>query len=639
MAKKKPITNDEVIKAEQIRREYRDARKHLDQRVIDNEKYWQVMHNEAKDTLTNKTKDELEKNPKTVEKKNISAWLFNSVINTHADYMDNFPEPYILPREESDRETAVVLNKIVPTVMKYNKYERTYSQCAYDKTKSGTSVTGVFWDNDLMDGMGDVAIREIDILNIDWEPKIDDIQESNNIFISKMVKAKDIEEMYDIKVKGSGRDGYLPDYEGKDYYDESDYVTVVDWYYKKKIKFLDENHIPRIKTLLHLCRYCEGNVLFASENMKEYVESGFYDHGLYPVVFDVLYPEKNSPAGFGKIDIMRNPQQFIDNLSDEVFVNVKWNSRPRWLSKKGNGINMDDYLDIDKTVIEVDGRIDDDSLRQVDVKPIDPAIFSFIQGKIEELKETSGNRDFSQGSTSSGVTAGSAIAALMEAGSKLSRDSIKNTYTAHNDICYMVIELMRQFYTESRVFRITNDNSLPDENGEQQEQFQFVEFSNKALQPEEKEINGVIFSGRKPIFDIECKSQKASPFSKLAQNELAKEMYQLGFFNPQLADQALCALDMMEFEGKEQVLNKIAQNKSLLEQLQMAQMQVAQLSQMVAQLTGEMPVNGQMGSEMAQAPSGINSGMGDINSLGGEEGIDTRNENAREMVRQQTEVQ
>ena len=53
------------------------------------------------------------------------------------------------------------------------------------------------------------------------------------------------------------------------------------------------------------------------------------------------------------------------------------------------------------------------------------------------------------------LTAASAIAALQEAGSKLSRDMLKSSYRSFAKECYFIIDLMRQFYDESRVYRIT----------------------------------------------------------------------------------------------------------------------------------------------------------------------------------------
>ena len=66
---------------------------------------------------------------------------------------------------------------------------------------------------------------------------------------------------------------------------------------------------------------------------------------------------------------------------------------------------------------------------------------------------------------------------------------------------------------------------------------------------------------RLPVFDIKVNPQKASPYSKMAQNELALQFYQAGFFSPQMADQALMAMSMMEFEGKDELLRKIVREE------------------------------------------------------------------------------
>lgn len=64
----------------------------------------------------------------------------------------------------------------------------------------------------------------------------------------------------------------------------------------------------------------------------------------------------------------------------------------------------------------------------------------------------------------------------------------------------------------------------------------------------------------------------------MSQNELAKELYGLGLFNPQLADQSLAVLDMMDFDGKDKVVEKISQNQTLYTQLMAAQAQMAQMA-------------------------------------------------------------
>ena len=58
---------------------------------------------------------------------------------------------------------------------------------------------------------------------------------------------------------------------------------------------------------------------------------------------------------------------------------------------------------------------------------------------------------------------------------------------------------------------------------------------------------------RAPVFDLKIRAQKRNPFSLAESNERAKEFFALGFFDPARAPEALGALEMMEFEGKDAV--------------------------------------------------------------------------------------
>jgi hypothetical protein len=200
-----------------------------------------------------------------------------------------------------------------------------------------------------------------------------------------------------------------------------------------------------------------------------------------------------------------------------------------------------------------------------------------INNKIDELKETTGNRDISTGGTTSGVTAASAIAAMQEAGSKLSRDNSKAAYRAFRKVCLMVIELIRQFYDLPRCFRIIGENGAA----------RYVQYSNAGITPQFQGIEmGVDMGYRVPMFDIEITAQKQSPYSKMSQNELALQFFGAGFFNPQMADQALACLDMMDFDRKQFIMQKIAQNGGMYQQMLMMQQQMLQLAQIVDQTKG-----------------------------------------------------
>lgn len=562
------ITNEDAEKAMTLLQKYKEQKRALDNRLIENEEWWKFNEWE----LVNGGKPAEER----IDPEPTSAWMFNSIINKHADFMDNFPAPNILAREESDKEAAKILSDVVPCILDQCDYEDAYSDTCWDKIKSGSGLYGIFWDR-FKNGIGDIAIKRCDILQMSWEPGVEDIQESPNLFYQSYVDNKILETEYPW-MKGSLGDGILS--ENQDYLGDNKKYTegkslVTDWYYKRTNIFTDADGIQHQTIVVHLCKICQGKVLYATENDPK-MARGIYEHGLYPFVIDKLFPDKNTPAGRGYIDIMKDAQMYIDKMSQSILKNAIVGAKPRYFSKDGNGVNEKEYTDIGREIVHYTGNPDD--LKPLEHYPLDGVYVTVHQNKIDELKETSGNGDFAQGTTTSGVTAASAIAALQEAGSKLSRDMIKTSYRAHRDVVYQVIELIRQFYTTSRVFRITGDQGTE----------QYVSFSNEMLRQEPMvEDFGLYLGGRKPYFDIKIVPQKSSPFTKIAQNELAKEMYNLGFFNPQLSDQALACINMMDFDGKEEVERRIAENGTLYQQVQQMQASMQQMATLIANTTGD----------------------------------------------------
>ena len=539
----------EVRAAAELLKKYRQGKANLEKRVIENEQWFKMRH-----------WAQFRKNSRDGDPEPASAWLFNSIANKHADAMDNYPEPNVLPREESDRKAAQMLGAILPVILERNQFERTYSDVWWKKLKSGTGIYGVFWNPDRENGLGDIDIRPVDMLNIFWEPGIRDLQDSRDLFTVELRDNALLEEEYP-QLRGTLHTSALEmgQYLYDDSVDTSEKSAVVDWYYKRN-------------GLLHYCKFVNDTVLFASENNPLLRESGWYDHGQYPFVADTLFPDEGTPAGFGYVDVMKDCQMYIDKLNQAMLRHAMMASRKRYFIRDNGSVNEKEFADWNRDFIHVSGSgLGEDSIREVNIGAIDSLIPNLLSQKIEEIKETSGNRDFSQGSTSGGVTAASAIAALQEAGSKLSRDMIKGSYRAFAQLNYLCIELIRQFYTEPRCFRIVGTD------GEE-----YFSVDNRTLRPQSQgSAFGLDLGNRLPVFDIRVTSQKASPFSKAAQNELAKELYSLGFFRPDMGEQALAALEMMDFEGKEMVKKSVSENLQLQEQLSKMQEQLTQMAKLV----------------------------------------------------------
>ena len=517
------IGKEQLIKANETLNSYKRAKVNLEQRIVENEQWWKMRH-------WNLMRDKASSDPRPA-----SAWLFNSIANKHADVMDNYPEPCILPRERDDIRAAEILSKIVPTVLEYNQFEETYSDVWWYKLKTGTGCYGVFWNSSLCSGLGDIDVCQVDILNMFWEPGIKDIQKSRNLFTVELVDTDILEERYP-ELKGKQASNVdIARYIYDDEVDTSQKTAVIDWYYKKTVNG---------REILHYCKYTGTTVLYSSENDPLYTHSGYYNHGKYPFVMDALFVEEGTPCGFGYIDVMKDVQMYIDKLNQIIIKNALQAGKRRFFISDNTGVNEEEFADWSKEFVHVAGNIDERNLKEISVSQLDGGVVAILNQKIDELKETSGNRDVSQGSASGGVTAASAIAALQEAGSKLSRDMLKSSYRAFKNINYLIIELICQFYDDSRSFRINSQDGSVD----------FISFDKLMFNSE--------LSGKQAVFDIAVTSQKSSPFSKTAQNELARELYAAGMFNPAAASSALICLEMMDFEGKNTIISKVEQNST-----------------------------------------------------------------------------
>ena len=545
-----PVGEAEVAQAAQTLQRYKAGKAALDRRLVDNELWFRMGHwkNYRNPMMTGKPQPS-------------SGWLFNSIANKHADAMDNYPEPMVLPRAADDQETAQTLSSVLPVVLEQADYEQVYSDSWWRKLKQGTGVTGIFWDPEKRGGAGDIAILSVNLLMLYWEPGVEDIQSSPDFFSLSMEDTARLTAQYPQLEGHTAGVLDVPRYIHEEGLDTGTKSVVVDWYYKRP----DQNG----RMVLHYCKFCNGVVLYATQNDPRWAQRGLYDHGQYPFVFDPLFVEEDSPAGFGYIDVMKDCQTAIDKMNHAMDENVLLAAKQRYVLSDTAGVNEEELADLGRDIVHVAGRLNEDSFRPLQTAGLQGNSLSYRNSRIDELKEISGNRDMTQGGTTGGVTAASAIAALQEAGSKLSRDMLKSAYRAFAKECYLILELMRQFYDEQRVFRIVGAGG----------ETEFLPFSAQALRPQPRQaVGGVELGSREPIFDIVVNAAKKSTFSRLSQNETAKECYQLGFFDPRNADAALAALEMMDFEGIEKVRQRVRRNGTLAGQLLQLQQQYARLA-------------------------------------------------------------
>lgn len=556
---RKSIGEEQARKAMDTLRKYRQGKSALEARVIASEDWWR-MRNWQRIQKGNQEDD-----------KWTSAWLFNVIMGKHADAIAAYPAPAIRPREPDDREEAAKLSSVLPVILEQNDFEEVYSDSQWTKLKQGTLIWHVKWDSSKLNGLGDISVQPVDILSFFWEPGVRDLQKSKNIFLTEMVDNDLLIAKYpELEGKLNSNPQIQQKYNTDDVINFDNKSMVVDWYYKK---------YQNGRQVLHFAKLVGDTVLQSTENDTEQkydtltlpdgsivqqpagrpmAETGLYDDGEYPFVVDALFPVEGSIAGYGYIDIGKSTQEQIDRMNQAIVKNAIMATTPRWFKRSDGSVNEQEFADWTKPFVHVDGNLGKDSLVPIQVNMISSNYIAILRDKIEELKWTTGNTDVNNGATNSGVTAASAIAALQEASGRSSKDSTKSAYRAYARMIRMVIERIRQFYDLPRQFRIIGQRGAE----------QFVQYSNQGLQPQTLYgANGQPDGLRKPVFDIEVSAQKASEYTSMAQNELALQFFQLGFFNPQMVDQTLATLDMMDFDGKDSIIQKVQENADLQQRL------------------------------------------------------------------------
>ena len=505
----------DINSARLLLKKYRTARSAITDRIVENEQWYNMRHLQSLSAQGHVP---------------ASAWLFNSLAVKHAEAMDAMPVPYVSAREPSDTESATALSKILPVILERSDFRGVYSAVWNDKLKHGTGCYGVFW-NPLANGMrGEIEIKRIDALNLFFEPGCNDLDASPNLFHCELKSIDEVMEAYpfikELKTDAAEESGrYLYD-EG---IDVSDKVSVIDWYYKKR---RDDGTVA-----VHYCKIAGDNLLYSTENDPVYKERGLYDHGRYPFVTDVMYHIEGTPYGFGVLDIMKDAQMQIDKLNYAILENARMAATRRYFIRADGSVNEQEFADWTRPFVHIQGAgLGEDSIREISVAPLSDIYLDVINNKITELKETSGNRDVNSGGAEKGVVAAAAISALQQSGEKLTRDMIAGSYRAFCKVCSLIVELVRQFYTSPRCFRIVGQG--------------FIEYDSGGISA----ICGENGQERIPAFDIIISAESGERSRREALNATVKELYTMGAFDPEKRRSGRLLVSLMEFEGKDKIL-------------------------------------------------------------------------------------
>lgn len=463
------------------------------------------------------------------EPRPVTPILQSTIESIQADLMDLMPEAVIQPESSRDRRIAAIVEAVIKRNHDCSGYAVEYQKLVHDLLVGGYCVSEVGYDPQLNGNLGGAFIRTVDPRTIMFDPLCTDIQEGRAVIKFSLRSRQWLSAHYPKAAPYMKSDAFSFDAPKDDilHCNRADSLLLLEYWWRDYDPSSDSYSV-------HMAQVAGGQLLANSQAIKP---QGYFTHTLYPFVMTTLFARKGSALGFGVVDLFEKQQRYADKLDQIVLKNAFMASHNKLLVTEGSGFDSDDLADWSKQVHRGESL---NGVSWFQTPPLPAYLLAYISKMREGIKEESGANDTSRGNTPKGVTAAGAITALQEVSTKRARMAATQLYEGYRQAVRMEIDTEREFNYFLRPITISID-------GKQEE----VLFDSEQLNREDPLGTAL------PIeFFISVKAARYSRFVSQEHNELMLRLMQLGALNP------IGAVELMLFDGKEQVLNKMKQGEA-----------------------------------------------------------------------------
>lgn len=438
---------------------------------------------------------------------------------------DNRPQIVCLPTEPGDEEKADILSKIIEYV--WDVRDMDYKLILNERTriKHGMGIYKVFWNPELLKGLGDIDIINVPLDQFFISPRAKSVQDSDYVIYASQKSVEYIKKRYGKDVQADKKYEEIAVFDDTDDSPRRDNKVLLVEYWTK------ENGKIRLVTIA-------GDTLLRDE--KE-----FYKHGRYPFVAIPAFPVEKKFWAMGVLTQIMSPQMIVNLLDQQILDNARLGGNGTVFYEPTAGLNTKQFTNMPMKMVPVQSV---QGVKQESGLGIPNFIPNHLTTKKRDAESVSGIHDVTQGKAPSGVTAASAILALQESANQRVRLLGRTLEAGLKEIGELIIELVREFYQEERYIRILGDNYQAQFIKFKADQLkttrEYNEFNEEKGQLEKQEI--VI----DPDFDVRVEVGSSMQYSKAFLYEQAKELYQMGVID----EQAL--LETVKFPKAEEVLQR-----------------------------------------------------------------------------------
>lgn len=488
--------------------------------------------------------------------------LVSNIVATVADQVDNMPDVQLLPEEPGSKDRSDQMADVLHYIFDRREYRRMHPELMTDMLVAKACVIQTFWDPDLNDGEGDVDILRWPIENFYWDPDFDDLQEGRACFKVAWFPKSWFEEHYPDEYRyisfGRGTDSVLE----PENIDNDDQMTMLAEYWYKRYDAAAK------KTMVHVAKFAGGAMLECSEKDTP---DGIYAHGLYPFDVHSYRPISGSLVGRSMIDDFVEVQRRANRFSHYIDANGRMSARYKTLTSKDAILDRSQLTDWNQPIVEVNGGVSEERVRQMTVYPLNPQIENHMLWLLETQKRESGQNESARGEFGGGITAASAIQALQEAGNKVSRFHTFRYQQTFKSLATKVLWLAAQYYKKDRVVVITGDG----ENKPDQEITVGHELIYGKRIPKDSPLPA-------PPFTVEVIVQRANPQRIDIENQWVLQIAQMFVQNGQQMPVS-SVIRMLTLPGKDRLLRAALEVDARTDALTQMQGMIEQLQQQLAQ--------------------------------------------------------
>lgn len=472
-----------------------------------------------------------------------AAWRPDPVINYVAYVVDqkspqltnNRPRGLILPTAAGDEAAAKLFTQVTDVIAERVGLDEVISEVTPTGLLLGTSWFKVYWDNSKSGGTynpmnpaastlwkGDVCIEAPDPTNIYHDPQAHTVEDCRYIIYAVPKTVEWVKDKFGVQVDA-----------------ESSFETEI--YTRPSV---DQ---ARNRVMLYEYWYKENgtiNVVYAAGGKVLKKIPQVYKHGRYPFVCFVPKRKRKSLTGIGEPKNILNNQKLLNKFFEMLSVNTLLTANPILLIDDRSGVDPNAFVAKPGLTQKVHGLSDGKKVMEWFKPPeISRDVPLTIDKLIEIIERMGGIYDAQTGETPSGVTAAAAIQMLVEQGSIPIKGIQRNLFSAIKDVYKLMVELIKEFYTEERYIRITEEDGT----------HSFISFQGAQY----AEVD----------FDVQISAGSSTPTSKAYIAQLGADLFQAGVLLPSEY------VDMQEgLPNKERIVQRLREQEQMQQQQQMMAM-------------------------------------------------------------------